>query len=281
MIQIKNLEFKYDEHPILQGIDLDIKEGEFICIIGNNGSGKSTLAMNLNGILQPTSGVVYIDDISTLNEELIFEIRKKVGIVFQNPDNQIISSVVDEDVAFGLENLGTETHEIEEIVYKSLEMVGLDKYKKHLTNKLSGGEKQKLAIAGILAMNPKYIIFDEATSMLDKKGADQVLNIIKKLKKENNVAIILITHNMEEVVFADRVITIHNGKIVLEGTPIEIFKDIPLLEELGLDIPLGTKLIYELKKEGIDISTDNVLTCDDCVNSLCRLMNGVNLNDCN
>lgn len=238
--------------------------------------GKSTLAMLLNGILEPTSGTIYIDNIETTNDELIFEIRRKVGVVFQNPDNQIISSVVNEDVAFGPGNLGMTPEEIDGVVDRALNMTRLNEYKEHSTNKLSGGEKQRLAISGVLAMNPKCIILDEATSMLDRKGAKQVLDIIKKLNTDSNITIIQITHNMEEVVLDNRVIVINRGEIVLDDKPLEVFNNISLLKEIDLALPLPTKLAYELNKEGVNIPVEKILTCDDCVNALSDLLKGAN-----
>jgi len=240
--------------------------------------GKSTLAMHLNAILKPTSGAVYIDGIDTVNDELILEIRKNVGMIFQNPDNQIISSVVKEDVSFGPKNLEIPDARIDQIIDESLKMVDLSGYRDHDTNKLSGGQKQKLAISGVLAMQPECIIFDESTSMLDKKGANQVLNIIKKLNSENNITIIHITHNMEEVALANRVIVIDEGKVVLDALPSEVFKNTSFLEEIGLDIPLPARLIYELKKEGISLPNENVLTCEECVEVLSNLLKEANIN---
>ena len=213
MIKIKDLKIKYNEKLVLNGINIEIKQGEYVAIMGDNGSGKSTLALALNGILEPFSGAIYIDNIDTRNEEDIFEVRKKVGIVFQNPDNQIVSSVVEEDVAFGPNNLGIVPEKTSELVKEALENVGLQGYEKNYTNKLSGGQKQRLAIAGVLAMKPKCIILDEATSMLDKEGAKQILEIVKKLNKEQNITIIHITHEKEEALLANRIIFLKEGTV--------------------------------------------------------------------
>ena len=271
MIQSKDLKFKYDEKLVLDGINIEIKEGEYICAIGANGSGKTTLALQLNGILLPTQGVIYVDNIDTANEEMIFEVRKNVGIVFQNPDNQIISSVVEEDIAFGPSNLKEEPEAIEKAVEDVLCDVELEGYNKYSTNELSGGQKQKVAIAGILAMRPKYLILDEATSMLDRKNSKQVLQIIKKLNEKYNITIIHITHEMEEVSLSKRVIVFKDGKIILDDTPEKVFKNIKLLKEVGLDIPIALELAYELKKAGFDILNEtSILTCDDFVKNFMK-----------
>ena len=235
--------------------------------------GKSTFAMHLNAILKPTSGIVYVDGIDTKNNELVLEIRKNVGMVFQNPDNQIITSIVREDVSFGPKNLGMSDTEIDKIIDESLQMTNLSEYKERDTNKLSGGQKQRLAISGVLAMKPKCIIFDEATSMLDELGAKQILEIMKKLISENCITIIHITHNMEEAVLANRVIVINEGKVILDDLPSKVFKNTELLEQIGLDIPLPTRLIYELEKAGIDLTDESVLTCEECVEVLCQQLN--------
>ena len=235
------------------------------------GHGKSTLVNLLNSILHPTSGTVEIDNADTTIEEYMLEIRKRVGVVFQNAENQIISSSVYEDVSFGPQNLKIEEEKIESIVDIALKQVDLFEYKNGETNNLSGGEKQKLAIAGILAMNPKYIIFDEAVSMLDKKSSKQIMEIIEKLNKENKITIIQITQKMEDVVSRDRVIVLNKGKIVVDDTPLEIFKNGLVLKQLGLEAPIGIKLINELRKDGIDIPED-VLTTNECVDVLEELI---------
>jgi len=274
MIKSSNLKFKYDEQFILDGINVEIHEGEYICVIGGNGGGKTTFALQLNGILTPTEGSVVVDNINTDNQEMIFEIRKNVGVVFQNPDNQIISSVVEEDVAFGLNNLGQKEELIEKAVEETLKDVEMEGYNKRLTNELSGGQKQKVALAGVLAMKPKYLILDEATSMLDKKNSKQVLDIIKKLNEKYDITIVHITHEMEEVLASERVIVFHNGKIILDDKPKEVFKKIELLKEIGLNIPIARELAYELGKAGVVFANENeILTCDDFSESLMEILN--------
>ena len=237
--------------------------------------GKSTFAMHLNAILKPTSGALYVDGIDTKNDELILEIRKNVGMVFQNPDNQIITSTLQEDVSFGPKNLGMSDVEIDKVTDEALQIVSLSEYKERDTNKLSGGQKQRLAISGVLAMKPKCIIFDEAISMLDKLGAGQVLDIMKKLNSENGITIIHITHNMEEAALANRVIVINEGKVILDNLPSEVFKNTELLEQIGLDIPLPARLMHELREAGVDFPDEAILTGEDCVNALSKLLQKV------
>lgn len=250
----------------LHDINLDINEGEFLCIIGRNGSGKSTLAKLLNGLILPTEGVVTCFGLNTKDESKLLEIRKKIGMVFQNPDNQIVASLVEEDVAFGLENVGIETTEMRKRVDDALALMGLSDYKEASPNKLSGGQKQRVALAGILAMKSKVIVLDEPTSMLDKKARQDVINTIVKLNKEENITIILITHYMNEVLNADRVLLMDKGKIIKDTKPIELFKDTDI-EEYGIELPSVIKIRNELIKKGIKLS-DNILNVDDLANAL-------------
>ena len=254
----------------LDNLSIDIKEGEFIAILGANGSGKSTFAKHLNALIIPDTGSVYIDGKNTKDEDKLLEIRKEVGMVFQNPDNQIIASLVEEDVAFGPENIGLETNLIRQAVDKSLKKVGMDGFQKRNPNYLSGGQKQRVAIAGALAINPKCIVFDEPTSMLDPKGREDVISLINELNTKYKVTIILITHYMDEVINADKVLVMNNGKIVMNGSPLEIFKESDKLEKLGLDIPLTLKLSNMLSNKGIK-NVFGIIDKDELINKLCLL----------
>ena len=275
MISIKNLSFKYDYEDenakqILKDIDLEIKEGEFLALLGHNGSGKSTLAKLINGLLIPGEGDVLVDEMNTKNEEEIWNIRRNAGMVFQNPDNQLVATIVEDEVAFGPENLGIEPAEIRKRVDKALEDVGMSDYKKNAPHLLSGGQKQRVAIAGILAMSPKYIILDEPTAMLDPSGRREVIDTLVKLNKEENKTIILITHYMEEAAISDRVVVMEDGNIVISGKPREVFSQVEEIKKLGLDVPQVTELAHELKKEGIEISTE-VLNIQEMVKEICHL----------
>ena len=240
-------------------VDLDVKTGDFIAILGHNGSGKSTLAKHINAILTPTQGNIWVDGKDTRQEDLVWEIRQTAGMVFQNPDNQIIGTIVDEDVAFGPENMGLPRETILERVESSLKSVGMWEYKDHSPNRLSGGQKQRVAIAGVVAMQPKCIVLDEPTAMLDPNGRREVVETAKKLNKEAGVTIVLITHYMEEVIDADRVFVMDKGKIVMQGTPREVFSQVEKLKALRLDVPQVTLLAWELKQAGLDIP-DGILT---------------------
>lgn len=275
LIQIKNLSFYYetedgDKYKAIDDFNLDIKKGEFVAIIGHNGSGKSTLSKNMNAILKPTKGDIIVKGMNTKDDEKMWDIRQTAGMVFQNPDNQIVATIVEEDVAFGPENLGVEPKEIRRRVEESLKNVGMYEFKDRQPHLLSGGQKQRVAIAGIIAMKPECIIFDEATAMLDPSGRKEVMKTIKKLNKEENITTIHITHFMEEAVEADRVVVMEKGKKVLEGTPREVFKEIDRLKEIGLDVPCMTEISHMLNKEGLNIR-DDVLTVDEMVNELCLL----------
>ena len=274
IIKVNDVSFEYiTEESTLKAIDnlsLEVKKGEFVAIIGHNGSGKSTLSKNLNAILLPTEGNILIDGLDTREEEKLWDIRQTAGMVFQNPDNQIVATIVEEDVAFGPENLGIEPKEIRKRVEESLKSVGMYELRDRQPHLLSGGQKQRVAIAGIIAMKPKCIIFDEATAMLDPLGRKEVMKTIKRLNKEENITTLHITHFMEEAVEADRVIVMEKGRTLLEGTPREVFSNIKMLREIGLDVPCMTELSSLLKEDGLDISSD-ILTVDEMVMKLCQL----------
>ena len=279
LIGVNGLHFSYsnenDGEEVLNGLNFSIQQGEFIAIVGHNGSGKSTLAKLFNAIFLPTSGTVFVDGIDTLNKELIFEIRKQVGVVFQNPDNQIVATLVEEDVAFAPENLSVSQEKIGEIVDRALEMVDMRKFKKSAVHNLSGGQKQRVAIAGILAMNPKCIVFDESTSMLDPVGRKEVLNVMKKLNRESKTTIINITHHMDEVVSADRVIVMKDGEILKQDTPRNIFSDQDLLKKSGLLVPQVTEFFNTLCSE-LGLKKRIVLDADECVEALAEVLGGEN-----
>lgn len=253
----------------LDDISLEIRKGSFIAILGHNGSGKSTFAKHLNGFLFPTAGSIVVNGIETTDTEHIWELRKNVGMVFQNPDNQIIGSVVEEDTAFGPENLGVPSEEIQFVVDEALSSVRMQAYAKHSPNKLSGGQKQRIAIAGVLAMKPSCIVFDEPTAMLDPSGRKEVLKTIKRLNREG-ITTILITHYMEEAIAADHIFVIEQGKIALEGNPQQIFSQVEKMKALGLDVPQAAELAYRLKQDGYAL-TGQELTMEEMVEALCRL----------
>ena len=267
---------RYDENEkeetfrAIDGVDLEVEPGQFIAVLGHNGSGKSTLAKHLNALLVPSEGTVWLDNMDTRDDSHIWDIRQEAGMVFQNPDNQIVASVVEEDVGFGPENLGVETPEIWKRVAKSLEGVGMTAYRKHSPNKLSGGQKQRVAIAGVVAMQPKCIILDEPTAMLDPNGRKEVLKVVHELNREEKVTVILITHYMEEVTDADYVYVMDHGKVVMKGTPREIFSQVETLKAYRLDVPQVTLLAHELKESGVDVP-DGVSTTGELVDALCRL----------
>lgn len=250
-------------------VDLEVKAGEFIAILGHNGSGKSTLAKHMNAILQPTEGTVWVKGMNTADEEHIWDIRQNAGMVFQNPDNQIIGSIVEEDVGFGPENIGVPTDDIWKRVFNSLEAVGMMEYRTHSPNKLSGGQKQRVAIAGVMAMEPECIVLDEPTAMLDPNGRREVIRTVTELNKKGHVTVILITHYMDEVIGADKVFVMDDGKVVMEGTPRQVFSQVKRLKELRLDVPQVTELAYELSEAGIPLS-NGILTIDELVGELCR-----------
>ena len=291
IIEIKNLSYTYDSYeenqpgtpnftlppPALRNVSLNFSEGEYVAILGHNGSGKSTLAKLLNMILTPTEGKIIIDgkDITAeeITDEDVFEIRKTVGMVFQNPDNQLVATVVEEDVAFGPENLGLPREEIRKRVDSSLELVGMTEYAKHAPHKLSGGQKQRIAIAGIIAMKPKIIIFDESTAMLDPLGRKEVVRIMEKLNREEKITVLNITHYMDEAARADRVVVINDGEIALDGTAKEVFSSVDKLHEMGLEAPQGVELIHSLNKRGLNIS-ENVLNEEECTDAIISFLKG-------
>ena len=278
-IHIKGLEFSYvnefEEPPVkntvLKGIDLDIEKGEFVAVLGHNGSGKSTLAKCINAINLPEKGEVSVAGLDTINEENLLPIRKRVGMVFQNPDNQIVATIVEEDVAFALENLGVEPAEIRRRVDEALKTVGMYEYRMHAPHKLSGGQKQRVAIAGVLAMEPECIVLDEPTAMLDPKGRSEVMKTIKMLNKEKGVTIVLITHYMEEAAQADRVVVIDGGEKIMDNVPKKVFSQVDLMRSLGLDVPQVTEIADFLHKQGYDISSE-IITEDECVQALYELL---------
>ena len=254
----------------VDGVDLDVKKGDFVAILGHNGSGKSTLAKQINALLVPTEGTLYVDGMDTKDPEKVWDIRQSAGMVFQNPDNQIIGSVVDEDVGFGPENMGIPTKEIWERVEESLRSVGMWEYRHSSPNKLSGGQKQRVAIAGVVAMHPKCIVLDEPTAMLDPVGRKDVIRTVRALNMVEDVTVILITHYMEEVIYADKVIVMDDGKVVMQGTPGEIFTQVDTLKKYRLDVPQVTLLAHELKKAGLDLPA-GILSIEELVDNLCQL----------
>jgi len=273
MIEVKNVSYEYNSfsdekiHLAIKDINIDVNKGEHLVILGHNGSGKSTLAKMMNGLLLPSSGDVYVNGMNTKDEEHTWDIRETAGMVFQNPDNQIVATIVEEDVAFGPENQGVPPLEIRERVDEALRIVEMTEYKDHAPHLLSGGQKQRIAIAGILAMRPECIILDEPTAMLDPIGRREIINTIKKLNKEENKTIIHITHYMDEAVEADRILVMEEGEIVMEGTPREIFSQVELVKKHGLDVPQVTELAYELNKEGFKVPV-NILTVEELVDAL-------------
>ena len=283
IVKTKYLVFEYirrDEEGNVEGIttaldhvDLEVNPGDFIAILGHNGSGKSTLAKHFNAILMPTEGTVRVDGMDTGEQEKVWDIRQRAGMVFQNPDNQIIGQVVEEDVGFGPENMGVPTKEIWERVEESLRAVGMYEYRKYAPNKLSGGQKQRVSIAGVLAMHPKCIVLDEPTAMLDPGGRREVIRAVRALNDVEKVTVILITHYMEEIIHADKVFVMDGGKIAMQGTPREIFSRVEKLKELRLDVPKVTLLAHELKKEGVPLP-DGILTVKEFVEALDRLRSG-------
>ena len=280
IVETRNLVFEYirrDEDGNVESINkavdqvnFDVQQGDFVAILGHNGSGKSTLARHINALLQPTEGAVYVSDMDTADESNIWKIRQQAGMVFQNPDNQIVGTIVEEDVGFGPENIGIPTEDIWKRVEKALSDVGMTAYKDYSPNKLSGGQKQRVAIAGILAMKPKCIIMDEPTAMLDPNGRREVIETVMELNKKENVTIILITHFMNEAVKADKVFVMDKGKVVMSGTPREIFYDVKRMKELKLDVPQATEIAYELIQKGVPLP-GGILTSQELVEELCRL----------
>lgn len=274
MIRAENVSFDYIRQEevtrVLKAFDIDVNDGEFVVIMGHNGSGKSTFAKLANAILKPKSGDIYIGGMNTKEDDNVWGIREQAGLIFQNPDNQIVATIVEEDVAFGPENLGVPSSEIRQRVDQVLKIVDMDNYHKRPPHMLSGGQKQRIAIAGVLAMQPKCIILDEPTAMLDPSGRAEVLKIIKKLNKEENMTVVLITHFMNEAIDADKIVVIDEGNIVLTGSPKEVFSNVETMKSIGLDVPQVTALALALKEEGIDLPGD-IITIEEMVDYLCRL----------
>lgn len=271
-----NNEYEENEAPkpvkqVLKGVSLDIPRVGFTAILGHNGSGKSTIAKHMNAILLPCGGKVYVDGIDTCNEEKLFDIRRRVGMVFQNPDNQIVATIVEEDVAFALENMGVPPDEMRERVDDALKSVGMYEYREHSPHQLSGGQKQRVAIAGIIAMRPECIVLDEPTAMLDPKGRKEVLKTIRKLNAKFGITIILITHYMEEAALADRIVVMDNGEIIMDGVPRDVFSNVELMKRVGLDVPQVTELMYLLGKSGLPSDT-HIIDEDECAEALLELL---------
>ncbi|MBE5869344.1 MAG: energy-coupling factor transporter ATPase [Lachnospiraceae bacterium] len=283
IVKTEKLTYEYirrDEDGNVEGsilavddVSLDIQQGDFIAVLGHNGSGKSTLAKHINAILYPTGGTIWVDGRDTKDDKELWNIRQTAGMVFQNPDNQIIGQVVEEDVGFGPENMGVPTPEIWQRVEESLKAVGMYEYRKHSPNKLSGGQKQRVSIAGVLAMHPKCIVLDEPTAMLDPSGRKEVIRAVRGLNDVENMTVILITHYMEEIIHADKVFVMDNGRIAMEGTPREIFSQVEKLKELRLDVPQVTLLAYELQQRGVKLP-DGILTHDEFVEELLKVRVG-------
>lgn len=277
LISTHHLQFEYireeeqDHILVLKDINVQIKQGEFVAILGHNGSGKSTLAKHFNAVLLPTQGTVIVDGMNTCDSDRLFDIRQKVGMVFQNPDNQIVATIVEEDVAFALENLGVPPAEIRQRVDEALKTVDMYEFREHAPHQLSGGQKQRVAIAGIIAMRPECIVLDEPTAMLDPKGRKEVLNTILDLNRNEHTTVAIITHYMDEAAKADRIIVIDHGTVVMEGTPREVFSHVTELKKIGLDVPQVTELCYQLRQQGIPIPQD-IITEEECIAALEQLL---------
>ena len=276
IIQARDLTFRYTTAEgvaptVLDQVNLDIEAGTFVAILGHNGSGKSTFAKHLNAILLPTAGKVYVDGMDTTDEDKLLDIRRTVGMVFQNPDNQIVASVVEEDVAFAPENLGVPSDEIRRRVDEALEAVGMTEYARHAPHLLSGGQKQRVAIAGVLAMRPRCIVLDEPTAMLDPVGRREVLDTVCRLQRELGMTVVLITHHMDEAARAQRLVVMDNGHVVMDGPPAQVFQNVVGLRRLGLEVPDSVSLLYELRQAGLDVPLD-VLTPEDCAQALAHIL---------
>ena len=282
MVKVKDLTYEYvrvletdhgtkeEKVAALKNVNIEINKGDFVAVLGHNGSGKSTFAKHINALVQPTGGTLWVDDMDTKNDELVWEIRQTAGMVFQNPDNQLVATVVEEDIAFGPENMGVEPKEIRKRVDEALATVRMSEYATHTPSKLSGGQKQRIAIAGVLAMKPKCIVLDEPTAMLDPVGRRDVMETIERLNREEGITMILITHYMDEAVRADKVFVIDDGDLVMQGTPKEIFSQVETLQKYGLDVPQVTEVAYLLRKEGVDLPAD-ILTIEEMVGAICQL----------
>ena len=282
MVKTKDLTYEYvrvletdhgtkeEKVAALKNVNIEINKGDFVAVLGHNGSGKSTFAKHINALVQPTGGTLWVDDMDTKNDELVWEIRQTAGMVFQNPDNQLVATVVEEDIAFGPENMGVEPKEIRKRVDEALATVRMSEYATHTPSKLSGGQKQRIAIAGVLAMKPQCIVLDEPTAMLDPVGRRDVMETIERLNREEGITMILITHYMDEAVRADKVFVIDDGDLVMQGTPKEIFSQVETLQKYGLDVPQVTEAAYLLRKEGVDLPAD-ILTIEEMVGAICQL----------
>lgn len=277
MINVINVDYTYRHEEdkkielVLRHINLSINKGEFVAVLGHNGSGKSTLAKHFNALLLPMGGTVFVKHMDTLDEKFRWDIRQAIGMVFQNPDNQIVATIVEEDVAFGPENLGVPPEEIRQRVDEALKTVDMYEYRGHAPHLLSGGQKQRVAIAGVLAMKPECIVLDEPTAMLDPEGRKEVMDAIRKLNKEEGITVVLITHYMDEAVQSDRIVVMEKGKVIMQGSPKQVFSQVEKLKGAGLDVPQVTELVHELKKSGIEIRQD-ILTVDECVEELVKIV---------
>ena len=278
MLQTEHLSFTYPAEEgvststtALEDVSLSIEKGSFVVVLGHNGSGKSTLAKHMNAVLLPSGGAVYVEGMDTKDEALLLEIRRRVGMVFQNPDNQIVANVVEEDVAFAPENLGVPSEEIRQRVDDALAAVGMSEFTRHAPHLLSGGQKQRVAIAGVIAMAPECIVLDEATAMLDPSGRREVLSAIRTLNKERGITVVLITHHMDEAMDADRLIAMNDGRLVMDGTPAEVFTQVDALRAMGLAAPDTVELLYGLRQNGMDVPLD-ALTVDDCTAAICKAL---------
>lgn len=280
MIDVEKLSFSYDDEEtqekkyVITELDLHIDKGSFVAVLGHNGSGKSTFAKHLNGILLPSGGKVYIDGMDTLDETHTFDIRSTAGMVFQNPDNQIVAAIVEDEVAFAPENLGVPSEEIRRRVDECLEIVNMSEFAKSTPSRLSGGQKQRIAIASVLAMEPQIIILDEPTAMLDPKGRREVMKTIRKLNRERGMTVVLITHYMEEAALADRVVVMEKGKVVIDDVPKKVFSEVEKIKKIGLDVPQVTELLYRLRAMGIDMP-DDIITVDECKEILLKKLKGL------
>ena len=278
ILSARDVSFAYDKYEekqlppiVLEDVSLDIQPGEFVAVLGHNGSGKSTLAKHFNAILLPTAGTVYVGGIDTKQEDRLYDIRQTVGMVFQNPDNQLVATIVEEDVAFALENLGVPPEEIRRRVDESLKAVGMYEYREHAPHQLSGGQKQRVAIAGIIAMRPKCIVLDEPTAMLDPQGRREVLRTIRQLGDQFGITVVLITHYMDEAAQCDRVVVVDNGKVILDGAPRAVFSHVEQLKKVGLDVPQVTELVWMLRKDGYNLP-DDIIFEDECVQAIEKLL---------
>ncbi len=272
LLTADHITFRYGEEgiPAIDGVSIGVKPGELIAVLGHNGSGKSTLAKHFNAILLPQGGACYVDGIDTKDDQRLYDIRQRVGMVFQNPDNQIVATIVEEDVAFGLENIGIEPSEIRHRVDEALKSVGMYDYREHAPHQLSGGQKQRVAIAGVIAMRPRCILLDEPTAMLDPRGRKEVMDTIKRMNREFGITILLITHYMDEAAQCDRVVVMDSGKIILDSSPVDVFSHVQLLKRVGLDVPQAAELVYELRRVGVNLPGD-VITEERCVGELEKL----------